>query len=145
MCPKAFFFFFFPLHLWQFSKCFALFVSFDCHGDNSTDVTAQTAPMFHQLCESVQKGMKPDPSCLLGQPMPWNPDLGCRTRGSLLCFCTDFLHDLQFKIHRWKTEMLLAPDGAAVRMTTSRATLVLCRSVNGIYHQCINGTDRPRC
>lgn len=39
----------------QFNKHFALFVSFDCHGD-STNVIAQTAPVAHQPCESMQKG-----------------------------------------------------------------------------------------
>lgn len=116
---------FFSFHLQQFNKHFALFVSFDCHDENTTNVIAQTAPMVHQPCESAQKGTKPDPSCLPGQliMVPWDPDLGCRNSGSLLCLGTAFLHDLQFKTYRWEAAMLPAPDRVAARMNTSRATL----------------------
>lgn len=91
--------FFLPAH--QFSKHFALFMSIDCHGDN-TNVIAQTAPMAHQASESMQKGRELNQtlSCVLGQLMPQHPHLGCRNCGSHLHLGTKFLHDLQCKTYR---------------------------------------------
>lgn len=118
---ESFGFVFLPPH--QFSKHFALFMLIDCRGD-STNVIAQTAPMAHQPCESMQKGRELNQTlpCVLGQLMPQHPHLGCRNCGSHLHLTTNFLHDLQCKTYRWKAEVLLTPNRVAGGVSMFRDT-----------------------